>query len=65
MLDYDYITVQVRTFCFKFIQGGLIDNFQFQMDDDTEVYQSCSAILNGQLYVLGGSTSSQEKRKQV
>ena len=37
------------------ISGGLTDNFQFQMDDDTEVYGSCSASLNGELYVLGGN----------
>ena len=35
------------------------------MDDDTEVYASCSATLSGELYVLGGIASSQEKRQQV
>ena len=31
------------------------------MNDDTEVYGSCSATLNGELFVFGGSSS----RKQV
>ena len=33
------------------------------MDEDTEVYYSCSAQLNGELFVFGGANG--EKKKQV
>ena len=35
------------------------------MDDDTEVYRSCSATLNGDFYVFGGSSASNKRRNQV
>ena len=35
------------------------------MDDDTEVYVSCSAKLHGEFFVFGGYASSNNKRKQV
>ena len=35
------------------------------MDDDTEVYRSCSATLNGELFVFGGYSESNNLRKQV
>ena len=35
------------------------------MDDDTEVYNSCAATLNGELFVFGGNSSSNDKKKQV
>ena len=47
------------------ISGGTVDGFEFQMDDDTEVYYSCSATLNGDLFVFGGTSTSNNKRKQV
>ena len=34
------------------------------MDDDTEVYWSCSSLLNGELFVFGGDSTS-NRRKQV
>jgi len=40
--------------------GGVTENFEFEMDDDTEVYRSCSATLNGELYVFGGFTQSKQ-----
>ena len=43
--------------------GGITEGFEFKMDDDTEVYESCSAQLNGELFVFGGSNG--DKRKQV
>ena len=45
--------------------GGITENFEFKMDDDTEVYRSCSAALYGELFVFGGYTSAMNKRKQV
>ena len=48
-------------FQIKIISGGTVDGFEFQMDGDTEVYYSCSATLNGDLYVFGGYN----RRKQV
>ena len=35
------------------------------MDDDTEVFYSCSATLNDELFVFGGYNTSNNKRKQV
>ena len=43
--------------------GGISEGFEFQMDDDTEVYFSCSAKLNDELFVFGGNASG--KKKQV
>ena len=40
-------------------------NFDFKINDDTQVYQSCSSVLNGELFVFGGSTTSNNKIKQV
>ena len=36
--------------------GGATENFDFQMDEDTQVYHSCSATLKGELFVFGGSS---------
>ena len=44
--------------------GGVTENFEFKMDDDTEVYRSCSATLNGELYVFGGFTQSKQVLSQ-
>ena len=33
------------------------------MDEDTEIYKSCSAILNGEYFVFGGTNG--DKRRQV
>ena len=49
----------------KQFQGGVTENFEFQIDDDTEVFYSCSATLNGELFVFGGSSTSNNRRKQV
>ena len=35
------------------------------MDEDTEVYRSCSATLHGELFVFGGYASTMKKKKQV
>ena len=35
------------------------------MDDDTEVNESCSSLLNGELFVFGGVSTTNNKRKQV
>ena len=43
--------------------GGITEGFEFQMDEDTEIEKSCSAMLNGELYVFGGTHG--DKRKQV
>ena len=34
--------------------GGITENFEFKTDDDTQVLRSCSALLNGELFVFGG-----------
>ena len=53
------------SFLSTFILGGTTDNFQFKMDDDTEVLYSCSSLLNGELFVFGGFNTSNNRRKQV
>ena len=47
------------------ILGGITEGFEFQMDEDTEVYDSCSAQLNGEVFVFGGYNTSNNKRRQV
>ena len=36
------------------ISGGKEENFDFTMGPNTSAYQSCSAQLNGEMYVFGG-----------
>ena len=38
-----------------FLLGGTSENFQFKIDDFTEVYCSCSSLLNDELFLFGGS----------
>ena len=45
--------------------GGVTENFEFKINDDTEVFRSCSAKLNGEVFVFGGSSTSNNERKQV
>ena len=45
----------------NFYLGGVTENFEFTINDDTEVDISCSALLNGELFVFGG----RNKRNQV
>ena len=47
------------------IQGGVTEHFDFKINDDTDVWQSCSSVLNGEVYVFGGLSSSNNRRKQV
>ena len=48
---------------FNCLEGGVTENFEFQLDDDTDVYRSCSATLNGEIFVFGGKRDN--KMKQV
>ena len=52
-------------FLIYFIQGGVNKNFEFTINDNTEVYNSCSSMLNGEVFVFGGSSTSNNRRKQV
>ena len=49
----------------NFFLGGTTENFEFKINDDTEVLCSCSSMLNGELFVFGGTNTSNNKRKQV
>ena len=40
--------------------GGITEGFEFYFDDETEVVRSCSALLNGELYVFGGSSQTRQ-----
>ena len=57
MFNFDFLN--------SFIQGGVTENFEFTINEDTEVYHSCSATLNGEVFVFGGSNTSNNRRKQV
>ena len=57
MIKYGYLN--------SFIQGGINENFEFKFNDNTEVYNSCSSVLNGEVFVFGGSSTSNNRRKQV
>ena len=57
MFNFDFLN--------SFIQGGVTENFEFTINDDTEVFYSCSAILNGEVFVFGGYNTSNNRRKQV
>ena len=43
----------------------MTENFDFKINDDTEVLQSCSSVLNGEVFVFGGYNTSNNRRKQV
>ena len=42
--------------------GGKDENLDFKMGQNTSVYDSCSAKLNGEMFVFGGYES---QKKQV
>ena len=61
-------TVSVQPKLFKntnFIKGGATENFEFIINDDTQAYYSCSSLLNGELYVFGGYSATNNLKKQV
>ena len=49
----------------NYISGRQTENFEFKINDDTQVYESCSSVLNGELFVFGGQTTSNNRRKQA
>ena len=59
MLNIDFLHCQIS------FKGGVTENFEFTINDDTEVYKSCSATLNGEVFVFGGFSSSNNRKRQV
>ena len=49
----------------NFNEGGVTENFEFTINDDTEVYGSCSALLNGELFVFGGYNKKNQVIKTI
>ena len=47
---------------YNYGSGGVEENLDFTIGPDTTAYESCSAMLNGELFVFGGSGSSQNKQ---
>ena len=43
----------------------MTENFDFKINEDTEVYYSCSSVLNGEVLVFGGYNTSNNRKKQV
>ena len=48
----------------RYGSGGVEENLDFTMGPDTSASHSCSAMLNGELFVFGG-TGSIQKQTQV
>ena len=42
--------------------GGVEENFEFTLEPETSAYKSCSAMLNGELFVFGGSGTKYNKQ---
>ena len=45
-----------RNLHFENISGGEKEEFDFTMGPNTDAYESCSAKLNGEMFVFGGNT---------
>ena len=61
-----YLTIGSNyDFLIHLILGGITENFEFKINDDTDAYGSCSATLNGEFYVFGSYHSSGDIKKQV
>ena len=62
-----YAIVYSVDFILNVDSGGLTENFEFEIQEDTEVFESCSAMMNGNMYIFGGHRNKQEgyKRNQV
>ena len=43
--------------------NGDYKSIDFKMESLTEVYQSCSATINGEFYIFGGATQSRQISK--
>ena len=43
-------------------QADVTENFDFKINDDTEVYQSCSSVLNGEVFLFGGVNTTDKNR---
>ena len=63
--NFDRKTFLCVKYTKRLILGGITEGFEFQMDEDTGVDHSCSAQLNGELFVFGGISSSNNERRQV
>ena len=46
----------------EMFKGGVDEDLDFAMGPNTSAYLSCAARLNGELFVFGGSGSSNEKQ---
>ena len=40
--------------------GGANENFHFTMGPNTDAYYSCSAKLNGEMFVFGGNSQQSQ-----
>lgn len=47
--------------------GGVTENFEFEIGEESEVWESCSAMLNGNMYIFGGHRNKDVgyKRNQI
>ena len=49
----------------RYGSGGVEENLDFTMGPDTSASHSCSAMLNGELFVFGGTGSSQKNTQVI
>ena len=49
----------------RYVLGGVEENLDFTMGPDTSASHSCSAMLNGELFVFGGTGSSQKNTQVI
>ena len=56
--EFDYKSLMI--YCND--SGGAEEDFDLTMGPDTSARSSCSATLNGEMFVFGGNGSSQNKQ---
>ena len=45
------------------IKGGITQGFEFHINEDTEIIRSCSAMLNGEFFIFGGTNFKRQLSK--
>ena len=62
MVSNQIIVAQGNKFPINSPLGGEDENLDFEMGPNTSAYGSCSATLNGEMFVFGGSDGGQQKQ---
>ena len=54
VIDFEGSTLTISVSSKFFCLGNVDDDIVFTFEDDTEIYESCSATLNDEFWVIGG-----------